>query len=634
MFLANVFDNFLTFFINSLPLHCNQDIVYAIIATTKEGIFMTINERIAKLRQYMAEKNIDVYLISSADFHQSEYVGDYFRARAFITGFTGSAGTAVITQTESGLWTDGRYFIQAEKQLADSEVKLFKMDNPGVPTIEEYLDTVLPQNGTLGFDGRSISVEQGKTYQKLFAYKNIKIAYEYDLVDMVWEDRPALSEQPVFLLDEKYTGESTSSKLSRVREAMKKAGASAHVLITLDDIAWMLNIRGRDVMFTPVILSYAVVMMDCVHLFINEKKLSPEVQSVLAKDNVILHPYNDVYEFVKQLPSDEVILYDPSRLNYALYSNIPSNVKVVEKQNPCILMKAVKNKVEIANIKNAHIKDGVAHAKFLYWLKNTIGKESITEICASTKLEGLRAEQEGFLWPSFGSISAAGAHAAMPHYGATPESNCEIEQGSFYLSDTGGNYWEGSTDITRTYAVGEISDELKRDFTLVLKGNLALSEAKFLYGCTGQNLDILARQYLWNVGKDYNHGTGHGVGYLLSIHENAARFNWKKLEESMRPLEAGMIISNEPGLYIENSHGIRIENEVLVCKGEHTDFGQFMYLEPITYAPIDLDAIDPTLLRDDEKKVLNDYHKKVYSLVSPYLNDAEKEFLKKYTREI
>ena len=595
---------------------------------------MNTNERIAKLRQHMAEKNIDAYIISSADFHQSEYVGDYFRARAFITGFTGSAGTAVITQTEAGLWTDGRYFIQAEKELSGSEVKLFKMENPGVPTVEEYLDTVLPENGTLGFDGRSISVEQGKIFQKLFAYKNVTIEYSYDLVDFVWENRPSLSEYPVFLLDEKYTGESTASKLSRVHEAMKKAGASAHILITLDDIAWLLNFRGRDVAFTPVVLSYAVVMMDCVHLFINENKLSDEIKAVLSNDNVILHPYNDVYDFVKDLSSNEVVLYDPLRLNYALYSNIPSNMKVVEQQNPCILMKAVKNEIEIANIKNAHIKDGVAHAKFLYWLKNTIGQEVIKEIDASDKLENFRKEQEGFLWPSFGSISAAGPNAAMCHYSASEESNRELSIGEFYLSDTGGNYYEGSTDITRTYALGEVSDELKRDFTLVLKGNLALSETKFLYGCTGQNLDILARQYLWNVGKDYNHGTGHGVGYLLSIHENAARFNWKSLEESQRPLQAGMIISNEPGLYIEDSHGIRIENEVLVCKGEKTGFGQFMYLEPITYAPIDLDAIDTTLLRDDEKAVLNAYHKKVYELVSPYLAEKENEFLKKYTRAI
>lgn len=595
---------------------------------------MNIKERIAELRRLMSEKGIDAYMIPSADFHQSEYTGSYFRSRAFMTGFTGSAGTAVITQTQAGLWTDGRYFIQAEKELFGTGITLYKMGNPGVPTLEEFLEAALPENGTLGFDGRIVSVSTGNDLAKLLAYKNVRIEYAYDLVDPIWSDRPGLSEHPVFLLEEKYTGESTGSKLARVRAAMKEAGATAHLLITLDDIAWLLNFRGRDVAFTPVVLCYAVVTMDCVHLFINEKKLSDDIKAVLAKDNVILHPYNDVYEFVKGFCSSEVLLIDPARLNYALRSNIPANVKIVEKQNPCILMKAMKNDVEVENIKKAHIKDGVAQAKFLYWLKNTIGKEPITEISASDKLTNFRAEQEGFLWPSFGSISAFGAHAAMCHYGATPETDCELELGQLYLADTGGNYNEGSTDITRTFALGEVSDKLKRDYTLVLKGNLALSRARFLYGCTGQNLDVLARQYLWNEDKDYNHGTGHGVGYLLSIHENGARFNWKKLEESTRPLEHGMVITDEPGLYIENSHGIRIENELLVRKGNQNDFGQFMYLEPITYAPIDLDAVDVSLLKDDEKAYLNAYHKNVYELLSPHLSDDEKEFLKHYTRAI
>ncbi|MBQ8804278.1 MAG: aminopeptidase P family protein [Tyzzerella sp.] len=595
---------------------------------------MNITERIAELRRLMSEKGIDAYMIPSADFHQSEYTGAYFKSRAFITGFTGSAGTAVITQDTAGLWTDGRYFIQAEKQLAGTGITLYKMGNPGIPTLEEFLESTLPQNGTLGFDGRAVSVQTGNELAKLLSYKNIRIEYAYDLVDLIWTDRPALSDYPVFLLDEKYTGESTASKLERVRKVMKESGATAHILITLDDIAWLLNFRGRDVAYTPVVLSYAVVMMDCVHLFMNKLKLSDEIKSVLAKDGVILHPYNDVYEFVKGIDASEVLLIDPVRLNFALRSNIPANVKVIEKQNPCILMKAMKNEVEIENIKTAHVKDAVAHARFLYWLKNTIGKEPITEISASDKLESFRAEQEGFLWPSFGPISAFGAHAAMCHYGATPETDCELEMGQLYLSDTGGNYNEGSTDITRTYALGEVSDELKRDYTLVLKGNLALSRARFLYGCTGQNLDVLARQYLWNEDMDYNHGTGHGVGYLLSIHENGARFNWKYIEESARPLENGMVITDEPGVYIENSHGIRIENELLVHKGNKNDFGQFMYLEPITYVPIDLDAVDVSLLRDDEKAYLNDYHKNVYELLSPYLNDEEKEFLKHYTREI
>lgn len=595
---------------------------------------MNIQERIKELRCLMREKNIDVYLIPSADNHQSEYVGEYFMSRAFITGFTGSAGTAVITMDEAGLWTDGRYFIQAEKELAGSEITLYKMGQPGVPTVEEYLDTVLPQNGTLGFDGRVISMSDGKKYKEKFAYKNVQLEDKYDLIDILWTERPAMSEYPVFLLEENYSGESTTSKLSRVREEMKKVGATAHLLITLDDIAWLLNFRGRDVAYTPVVLSYAIIMMDCVHLFINENKLSDEVKSVLAKDNVILHPYNDIYEFTAALTSDEVVLLDPARLNYALYNRIPSNVKTVEAINPALLFKAVKNEVEIENIKKAHIKDAIAHTKFMHWVKTNYNKETITELNASDKLETFRAEQENFLWPSFAPISAYGPHAAMCHYSSSEETNVVLEGGTLYLTDTGGNYLEGSTDITRTVALGEISNELKRDFTNVLRGNLALSKAKFLYGCSGLNLDILARQYLWSEYQDFNHGTGHGVGYLLSIHEPACRLNWKSIEETVRPLEDGMVITDEPGIYIEDSHGIRSENELLVRKDVKNEYGQFMKFEVLTLVPFDLDAIEPGLLNEDEKAQLNAYHKQVYDIVSPHLNDEGREWLKIYTRAI
>lgn len=594
---------------------------------------MNVPHKIRELRRLMKEKNIDVYLIPSADNHQSEYVGEHFKSRAFLTGFSGSAGTAVITQNAAGLWTDGRYFIQAEKELSGTEIKLYKMGNLDVPTIEEYLDTALPQNGTLGFDGRVISMSDGKHYAEKFAHKNIHIEDRYDLIDSIWKNRPPMSEYPVFLLDEKYSGESTASKLSRVRGYMNEVGATAHIIITLDDIAWLLNFRGRDVMYSPVVLSYAIVMMDCVHLFINNTKLSDEVKSVLTKDNVIFHPYNAVYEFIKSMNPNEVLLLDPNRLNYALFNSIPSEMKTIEEMNPCIHFKAMKNKIEISNIKKAHIKDAVAHTKFLYWLKTTIGKETITELSASDKLESLRAEQEGFLWPSFAPISAYGPHAAMCHYSSSVETNCELKAGNFYLTDTGGNYMEGSTDITRTIALGEISDELKNHFTQVLRGNLALSKAKFLYGCTGQNLDILARQYLWNMNLDFKHGTGHGIGYLLSIHEDPCRIRWQPgLEEPA--LENGMILSNEPGIYIADSHGIRLENELLVRNGVQNEYGQFMEFEVITYVPFDLDGIDASLMQDDEKSQLNVYHKKVFDIVSPYLTEDEKEWLKIYTREI
>lgn len=595
---------------------------------------MTIQKRINKLRHLMSEKNIDIYIVPSSDNHQSEYVGDYFKAMEYITGFTGSAGTAIITQTEAGLWTDGRYFIQAENELAGSDVRLYKMGNPDVPTVEEYLETALPENGVLGFDGRVIAMSKGKEYAEKFAYKNIRIEDKYDLIDNIWENRPSMSENSIFMLGENYTGESTASKLERVREEMRKAKASAHLLITLDDIAWLLNFRGNDVAYTPVVLCYAVVMLDCVHLFINEVKLSEEIKNEFLSNGVVLHPYNDVYEFTKKLASSEVVLLDPERLNYALYNSIPSSVKCVEQLNPCILMKAVKNDVEIENIKKAHLKDAVAHTKFMYWLKNTIGKETITELSASDKLYNLRKEQEHFLWPSFAPISAFGSNAAMCHYSSSEETNVEFKEGFLYLSDTGGNYMEGSTDITRTYAIGEISDVLKRDYTNVLRGNLALANVKFLYGCSGQNIDILARQYLWNENLDYKHGTGHGVGYLLSIHETSANISWQNVESTSRKLEHGMIITNEPGLYIEDSHGIRLENELLVRKEEQNEYGQFMHFEVLTLVPFDLDAIDASLLRDDEKTQLNAYHKLVFDTVSPYLNNDEQKWLEMYTRAI
>ncbi len=595
---------------------------------------MDIYERISALRVLMEEKNIDVYLIPSADNHQSEYVGDHFKSREFITGFTGSAGTAVITKDKAGLWTDGRYFIQAEKELAGSDIILYKTGNPGVPTIDDFLDAQLPEGGTLGFDGRVISMSDGMKYKETFSYKDIKLEDKFDLIDYLWTDRPAMSDYPIFALDETYSGESTSSKLARVREEMKNAGATAHFLITLDDIAWLLNFRGRDVAHTPVVLCYSVIMLDSVHLFIDDKKLSDDIRLAFAKDNIVLHPYNDIYDFTASLSSDNVVLLDPARLNYALYNRIPKNVKKVEAVNPALLFKAIKNDVEVENIKKAHIKDAVAHTKFMYWVKNNFKNEVMTELSVSDKLESLRAEQENFLWPSFEPISAYGSHAAMCHYSSSEESNVELKEGTLFLTDTGGNYMEGSTDITRTIALGEISDELKRDFTNVLRGNLALANIKFLYGCSGQNLDILARQFLWLNHQDYNHGTGHGVGYLLSIHESGGRINWRSNEETARPLEHGMIVTDEPGIYIEDSHGIRLENELLVRKDAENEYGQFMKFEVLTFVPFDLDAVDVSLLSTPEKALLNAYHKQVYDIVSPYLTDDERIWLQKYTREI
>ncbi|MBS4536328.1 aminopeptidase P family N-terminal domain-containing protein [Clostridium sp. D2Q-14] len=595
---------------------------------------MTATENLMKLRTLMEKKGIDIYVVPTADFHQSEYVGEHFKARKFITGFSGSAGTAVITKNEAYLWTDGRYFIQAAKQLEGSTIGLMKMGEPGVPTIEEYLSEVVSTDVTLGFDGRVVAMGEGQRYEAIINEKNGKIVYDYDLIDEIWEDRPVLSEESVFSLDLKYTGETVSSKLERIREAMKENGATTHVLTTLDDICWTLNIRGNDIEFFPLVLSYAIIKMDKVDLYINEAKLSDEIRSDLAKDGVVFHPYNDIYEDIKGTSKEEVLLIDSDKLNYALYNNIPEEVKKVEKRNPEVLFKAMKNPVEVENIRKAQIKDSVAHVKFMKWLKENVGNISITEMSASDKLNEFRKEQGNFIRPSFEPICSFGEHAAIVHYSSSPETDVELREGALFLTDTGAGFYEGSTDITRTYALGDIPQKIKDHFTLVAISNMQLTNAKFLHGVTGMNLDYIARKPFWDRGLNFNHGTGHGVGYLLNIHEGPTGFRWQYRANEIHPFEEDMIITNEPGIYIEGSHGIRLENELLVHKGDKNEYGQFMYFEPITYIPMDLDAINPDIMSDEDKKLLNDYHKTVFEKISPYLDEEEVEWLKKYTREI
>lgn len=595
---------------------------------------MNVPERITALRKLMDEKHMDAYIIPSADNHQSEYVGAHFKSRAFITGFTGSAGTAVITKDAAGLWTDGRYFLQAEQQLEGSGVTLFRMGNPGVPTMEEYLADVLPENGTLGFDGRLIAMEEGQCLAEMLAPKHVSINYDYDLIDMIWSDRPALSEEPAFLLDVKYAGESSSSKLERIRKVMKENNATVHVITSLDDLCWTFNIRGNDVKFSPLVLGYAIVYMDRVDLFVDINKFNDEIKADMAKNNVTYYPYNDIYDAIKKFGADDTLLIDPAKMNYALYNNISADTMKVEKTNPSVLMKAMKNDTELNNIRNAHIKDGVAHTKFMYWLKKNIGKIEITELSASDKLEEFRAEQDGFLWPSFAPICAYGEHAAIVHYESEPETNVALEPHGLYLTDTGANYYEGSTDITRTIALGTLTEEEILHFTTVARSMLALARTRFLYGACGYNLDIVARQPFWDMDLNFNHGTGHGIGYLLNIHEGPTGFRWQIRGHEKHPFEQGMVITDEPGIYIAGSHGVRTENELIVCKGTENEYGTFMYFEPITFVPIDLDAIDPSLMSCEDKKSLNEYHQQVYEKIGPHLTEEEREWLKEYTRAI
>lgn len=595
---------------------------------------MSIQERLKALREQMKEKKIDIYIVPTADFHQTEYVGEYFKARKYITNFSGSAVTAVITADEARLWTDGRYFIQAAEQIAGTTVELMKMGEPGVPTIKEYLADTLKEGGNIGFDGRAVAMGEGLAYEEIAKEKNGRVIYAYDLIDEIWEERPALSTEPAWMLEEKYAGETAAGKLSRIREYMKENGASVHVLTTLDDICWTLNMRGNDIEFFPLVLSYGIITMSQMHLYINEAKLSEEMKAQFAKDHIFLHPYNDIYEDVKMIAEEESVLIDPARLNYALYSNIPDGVKKIEQRNPEVLFKAVKNPVEIENIRKAQIKDSVAHVRFMKWLKENVGKIRITEMSAAEKLDEFRMEMGNFIRPSFEPISSYGEHCALMHYTFSPETDVELKEGNVFLTDTGAGFYEGSTDITRTYALGEIPDIMKEHFTLTLMGHMGLANARFLYGCTGMNLDLMARKPLWDRGLDFKCGTGHGMGYLLSIHESPAGFRWRYRAGETAVLEEGMVLTDEPGIYIEGSHGIRLENEILVRKGEENEYGQFMYFETITYIPMDLDAVKAEMLPKETRIQLNDYHRTVYEKVSPYLNDEEKEWLKKYTRAV
>ena len=591
-----------------------------------------INNRIEKLRSLMKEKDIFAYIIPSADYHQSEYVGEFFKGREFISGFTGSAGTVVITQEKAILWTDGRYFLQAEEELSTSCVDLYKMGQENVPTTFEYIENEVPSGSKVGFDGRTISAAMGAILELNLAKKNITISYEDDLLNEIWEDRPALSDVKAFLLDIKYSGEDFTSKIARVREWMRENNTTTHILTSLDDIAWLFNIRGGDIKYNPVVLSYAVITLDKAILFIDENKLNDEIKTSFGEEVVEIKNYFEIYEFVKTINKEEIVLIDSNKISYSILKNIPAGVKVVNGMNPSTKFKAQKNSVEIENTKKAHIRDGVAVTKFMYWLKNNIGKIEITELSAADKITELRREQGKFIEESFGTIAGYASNGAIIHYSVTKESNITLKDRGLFLLDSGGQYFDGTTDITRTFALGELTEEEKYHFTTVARAMIRLSDVKFLHGVNGYYLDILARGILWNEGLNYNHGTGHGVGHVLNVHEGPNGFRLDNKESAI--LEEGMITTNEPGFYKAGSHGIRLENEMLCVKGEKNEFGQFMEFEPITIAPIDLDAINVELMKEDEKAYLNEYHKMVFDTVSPFLTTEETNWLKEYTRAI
>lgn len=595
-----------------------------------------VRKQILALREKMKAANITAYMVPTSDFHGSEYVGEYFQCRAFLSGFTGSAGTLVVTQDMAGLWTDGRYFLQANEQLKGSGINLFKMEQEGVPTVIEFLIDTLGSGDVLGFDGRVVDASEAEELCEKLEKKGASICYEIDLVDTIWENRPSLSKGAVMVLDVKYAGKSRNDKIAEIRQEMKKEKADLFLLTSLDDIAWLLNIRGNDVKCNPVVLSYLAMTQNKVMLFANREVFSIEVEQELKQSGILIQEYNEFYNFIKEISDGTRVYLDKKKTNFAVVKSLSDGVKLINKTNLTLLPKAIKNQTEMKHIREAHRKDAVAVVKFIYWLKTRVAKERITELSAAIKLEEFRGEQEHYMGPSFSPIIGYGAHGAIIHYSATEESDCQIMPKGLVLLDTGGQYLEGTTDITRTVALGPVTEEEKKYFTLVLRGNLNLGAAKFLYGCRGVNLDYLARAPLWEQGLDYQHGTGHGVGYFLNVHEAPNGFRYKlvpgKLESVV--LEEGMLTSNEPGFYLEGKFGIRHENLILCVKDEKNSYGQFMRFDTVTLVPFDLDAIEIGLLSEREKLLLNQYHKVVYQTLAPYLEEEIKTWLKEATREI
>lgn len=583
-----------------------------------------ITERLARLRREMAQRGMDGYVVVTDDFHGSEYVGDYFKARAYLSGFTGSAGTLVVLPDRAALWTDGRYFLQAAEQLTGSTIELMRMGQPGVPAIGAFLAQHLPEGGVLGFDGRTVSSSFAGTLEKALEAKHIRFAGGEDLVDAVWPDRPALSDRPVWELTG--CGLTREEKLSKLREKMAAADAAYLLLTSLTEIAWALNLRGGDVACTPVFLSFLLIGREDAQLCIQPQAVPADIAEKLTACGVTQRPYGAIYDLLRALPAGTRVMADSATANYRIMESL-SHAEVLDQPSPAVLMKACKTPEETDGFRAAHIKDGAALCRFLYWLKTRIGEEPMTELSAAAKLAAFRAEQPDFLDLSFDTIAGYGPHGAIVHYDPTPETDVPLHPEGLLLVDSGAHYRQGTTDVTRTIALGPVTQEEKRMFTLVLKGHLALAAARFPHGATGENLDVLARLPLWEQGLDYNHGTGHGVGFILSVHEGPQSFRWHSTDGRRIPLEEGMVISNEPGYYEAGKFGIRHENLVLVRAGETTDYGQFMYLEPLTMAPFDRDAIDVSLLTEAELALLNDYHKLVYDTVAPLLPAEEQAWL-------
>lgn len=597
-----------------------------------EMINKVIAQRLQRLRALMKNKGVDYFMAPTADFHNSEYVNDYFKVREFFSNFSGSNGTLLVWQEGAGLWTDGRYFIQAERELAGTGIELFRMLNAGVPTIEDFLKERMREGDTLGFDGRVICALEGKKYERELSEKKIRIAFQEDLAESIWEDRPAFPAGRITVLDEKIAGKSLDEKLKETRRRIGEEGAESLLLTKLDDLMWLFNIRGCDVECNPVAMSYGFITMDKAVLFLRKKAMDMDTEKYLSRHKIQVEDYDSITDYLRGLPKNLRVMADPRHCSYLLYRILCERCTLVEKRNPTELLKAVKNPVELANMEKIYLKDSVAVTKFIYWLKSNIGRERITEVTAADYLEKLRREIPEFLDLSFPTIAGYKANAAMMHYEATPEGCAVLAPEGMLLVDSGGQYMGGTTDVTRTIVLGPVSDEIKRHYTLVAAGMLQLSAVRWLHGCTGRNLDILARQPIWDEGLDYQCGTGHGVGYILNVHEGPQNIRWRFAEGMTEAvIEDGMDITNEPGIYIEGSHGIRIENVMIAKNDLKNEYGQFMHFETLTWVPIDREGVDEKYMTETQKQLFFRYQREVYRRISPYLTTEEKAWLKEET---
>ena len=601
-----------------------------------EVMNMTVEERIAQLRKLMAERKIDVYYMPNEDDHLSEeYTASYFHAKSWMSGFSGDAGCTIITKDFAGLWTDGRYFTQAEGELEGSEVQLMRLRQKGVPEPMDFLIENTPENGLLGFDGRVVSASAALRLSRALSRKNASMHVNEDLVGMIWGDRPSMPAEKLFILEQKYTGESITERIAIVRKEMQEKDADALVLTSLEDPCWMLNIRGNDIPYEPVAYAFAIVTQDQLYYYIDDVKLTEEVKNYLNEAGVTIRPYESYKDDLGTFHNMK-IWADLNQLNSAAYTHIASDNSIINEVSPIVNYRSIKNETEIACMHTSQEKDGVAMVRFIKWVKENVDKDDMTEITAQNKLYELRAQMPDYIEPSFGTICAYQENGAMMHYSATEEKHSPVHPRGFLLVDSGGTYKDGTTDITRTIKVGPLTDEEKMYYTLVLKGHLDLQAAKFLSGTAGNNLDILARRPLWDINIDYQCGTGHGVGHVLGVHEGIHGIRWGmpakgKAYDILRP---GMIVTDEPGVYLPHQLGIRIENDLLVVKDVENFYGQFLKFEPMTYCPYEIDAIDVRYLEDCNIAQINAYHKMVFDRLSPYLNEDEKAWLAHETRVI